>query len=86
MITEDRVETIMRQLVEDASDWTDETLLSCIDGWDSMVQINLMFALEQQLGVKFNGNEIFEFETVGDIKRFARANSTADPMRFTSRS
>jgi len=49
-------------------------MLDQIPGWDSMVQINLMFVLEQQMGVCFSGSEIFEFETFGQLKRFVASH------------
>jgi acyl carrier protein len=71
----DRLEEIIRQLVSDETfEFRDDTMLDQIPGWDSIVQINLMFALEQQLGVRFSGSEIFEFETVGQLKRFVASN------------
>ena len=81
----ERLEEIIRQLVSDETfEFRDDTMLDQIPGWDSIVQINLMFALEQQLGVRFSGNEIFEFETVGQLKRFVASNtSNAELSRKT---
>jgi acyl carrier protein len=77
MNVNERLEEIIRQLVnDDAFEFQDDTMLDQIPGWDSIVQINLMFALEQQLGVRFSGSEIFEFETFGQLKRFVAANAS----------
>lgn len=47
-----------------------DTAFEDIPGWDSMLQVNLMFGLEQELGVRFDSNEIFEFETLGALNDF----------------
>lgn len=72
MTIDDRLENIIRQLVGDYTlELADDSALEDLPGWDSITQINLMFAIEQQLGISFGGSEIFDFETVGQLKRFA---------------
>ena len=79
----ERLEEIIRQLVSDETfEFSDDTMLDQIPGWDSIVQINLMFALEQQLGVRFSGSEIFEFETVGQLKRFVASNVSGAELSY----
>ena len=81
MTIDDRLEEIIRQLVGDPTlELPDDAPLQDLPGWDSVVQINLMFALEQKLGISFNGSEIFEFETVGQLKRFAADRLPAKPL------
>jgi acyl carrier protein len=43
---------------DDAIALTDATTADDIDGWDSMMHINLIIALEKRLGVKFAAAEI----------------------------
>lgn len=49
---------------------TDETTSHDIEGWDSVVHINLMFSIEQAFGVQFNGNELAEMKNIGELKYF----------------
>ena len=87
MTIDDRLEEIIRQLVGDpALELPDDAALQDLPGWDSVVQINLMFALEQKLGISFNGNEIFEFETVGQLKRFAAEKLPPKPIAMKNTS
>lgn len=76
MKPEQRLESIIRQLVNnDAISLADDTPLETLPGWHSVVRISLMYALEQQTGVRFTGTDIFAFETIGQLKRFVAANS-----------
>jgi len=54
---------------------TDDTTPDSVPGWDSLVTVNLMFALEEQCGLRFTGNQIFEFQTVGELRNFIDKNS-----------
>ena len=49
---------------------TDETTADDIEGWDSVAHINLMFSIEQAVGVQFNGNELAELDNIGELKQF----------------
>ena len=67
----ERLEQVIQDLVNDPTlELANETRTEDIPGWDSMTQINLMFALEQEFGVRFAGDDIFAFETFGDLKNF----------------
>lgn len=48
----------------------DDTTAADIAGWDSLGHINLMFSLEEQFGVQFEGNQLAEFANVGELRRF----------------
>ena len=48
----------------------DDTTAADIAGWDSLGHINLMFALEGQFGVQFEGNQLAEFANVGELRHF----------------
>ena len=55
---------------------TDATSAQAIQGWDSVAHINLVFSIEQAFGDRFSGNEVAEFENIGEPKAFpARAAS-----------
>lgn len=46
---------------------TEETSSKDIDDWDSLAQINLVIAIEQQYKVKFNLEEISKLANVGEM-------------------
>jgi acyl carrier protein len=52
---------------------TDATTAADIDGWDSMMHINLIIALEKRFGLKFAAAEISgtksEDQNVGTLRR-----------------
>lgn len=47
---------------------TDELTAADVEAWDSVAHINLMFAIEQEFAVQFEGNQLAEFENVGALK------------------
>ncbi len=49
---------------------TPETTAKDVPGWDSLGQVNLMFAIEDQFGVQFAGNGLAEFPNVGALEAF----------------
>jgi acyl carrier protein len=49
---------------------TDETTAHDIPKWDSLTHINLMFSIEQEFGVRFNGNELAELKNIGELKAY----------------
>ncbi len=70
------LEEILRTLLaNDQLALSDDTIPESVPGWDSLVTVNLMFALEDQYGVRFTGNQIFEFGTVGELREFIDKNS-----------
>ena len=46
---------------------TDETTSDDIDDWDSLEHINLIAAVEQQFGIKFNMGQIVTMKNVGEM-------------------
>ena len=70
------LEEILRTLLaDDQLVLTDDTIPESVPGWDSLVTVNLMFALEEQCGVRFTGNQIFEFGTVGELRQYIDKNT-----------
>lgn len=55
---------------------TDETTASDIPEWDSLGHVRLMFSIEERFGVRFQGNELAEFQNVGQLERFLETNSS----------
>lgn len=48
-------------------DITPDTNLDDIEEYDSMTKLSLIVMMEDEFGVKLDGNEIKLFQTVGDI-------------------
>jgi len=44
-----------------------DTAAADIDGWDSIMQIHLLTAIESDFHIKFSIHEVIEFQNVGDI-------------------
>ena len=63
------MEVPVAQISEDSSPDT-------ITNWDSLRQLNLVFALEDAFGVKFLDDDIMSMQTVGQILQVLE-NSTA---------
>lgn len=40
-----------------------------VDGWDSLSHVNLILAVEQGFGIRFNQKELLTFKNVGDLLR-----------------
>lgn len=46
---------------------TDATCADDIEGWDSLEHINLIAAVEQEFGIKFNMGQIVSMKNVGEM-------------------
>ncbi|MBR4528859.1 MAG: acyl carrier protein [Lachnospiraceae bacterium] len=46
---------------------SDATTAADVKGWDSMEHINLIFAVENEFGLKFNIGEVNKFKNVGEM-------------------
>ena len=46
---------------------TPETTADDIEDWDSLEHINLVVAVENKFGIKFNMNEVTSFKNVGEM-------------------
>ena len=40
-----------------------------IEGWDSLNHVQIIFTLEQELGIQFNVREIQNLENIGDLEK-----------------
>jgi acyl carrier protein len=71
MTVHDRLEGIFRRVFADPGlALTRGTRAADIKGWDSLAHINLMFSIEQAFGVQFIGNQLAEFNDVGELLDF----------------
>lgn len=46
---------------------TPATTARDVDGWNSLANIRLMIAVEDEFGIKFNVGEFQEFRNIGDL-------------------
>lgn len=71
-------ETIQERLVDvlrsvfgdDELDVTDHTTAADVPEWDSLANINLLFALEEEFGVRFRDDEFSAMRNVGELRSF----------------
>lgn len=72
----ERLEEIFRAVLGDPSvRLEDATRAVDLPGWDSLAHINTMFAVENEFGVEFPGDEFARLETIGDLKAAVAAKS-----------
>ncbi len=59
---------VFRDVLDDESiTVNDDTTADDIDDWDSLEHINLIAAVEQQFGIKFNMGQIVTMKNVGEM-------------------
>ena len=64
----ERLNKVFRDIFDDESIVvTEETTSSDIEDWDSLEHINLVVAVEQEFGMKFNMNEVTTMKNVGEM-------------------
>lgn len=64
----ERLNNVFRDVFDDDSIKVNEkTTSSDIEDWDSLEHINLIVAVEQEFGIKFNMNEVISMTNVGDM-------------------
>jgi acyl carrier protein len=79
MTLHERLEELFREVFnDDELVLTDETTAADISGWDSVAHINLMFSIEQTFGVQFTGNQLAEFKSIGELKKFLAVKVSVD--------
>ncbi|MBR9808878.1 MAG: acyl carrier protein [Alphaproteobacteria bacterium] len=71
MSTETRLNEVFQTVfLDDDLELSDDMTAADVDGWDSLAHINLMFAIEQEFGFQFPGNELAELPNIGALKAF----------------
>ena len=64
----EKMNEVFRDVFEDDDiTVTDSTTAADIDGWDSLEHINLVNAIEQEFGIKFNMGQIVSMKNVGEM-------------------
>jgi len=68
MKTLDRVNEVFRNVFEDDELVVDAgTTASDVEGWDSLMHVTLIVALEKAFSVKFKSSEVAALENVGEL-------------------
>lgn len=66
----DRLNGVFRDVFDDESITVGEkTTAADIDGWDSLMHITLLGAVEDEFGISFNMKEVVKMKDVGDMVR-----------------
>ena len=64
----ERLNKVFRDVFDDESIVvTETTTANDIEDWDSLEHINLVVAVENEFGMKFNMNEVTTMKNVGDM-------------------
>ena len=64
----ERLNNVFRDVFDDESIVVKpETTSGDIEDWDSLEHINLIVAVEQEFGIKFNMNEVTTMKNVGEM-------------------
>lgn len=67
------IKSILSEITEKEWDISEDTQIS--DSWGSLVQMELVIALEQTYNTKFSINQITSMKTVRDIMEAVRENT-----------
>ena len=63
-----RLNEVFREaFMDDSVGVTPETTAADIPGWDSMMHVTLVVAIEEAFGVHFTSREVGAFRNVGDV-------------------
>ncbi len=64
----ERLNNVFRDIFDDETIVVkEETTSKDIEDWDSLEHINLVVAIEQEFGIKFNMNEVTSMKNVGEM-------------------
>lgn len=70
MTNDEKLRLLEETLEIEANTLTEETSLFDIEEFDSMAKLTLIVLCDDEFGKKLTGEQIREFETVGDILAF----------------
>jgi len=66
----DRVRRVFTEVFDDPTLRVDEgTTAADIADWDSVAQVKLVLAIEEEFGVRLSTDEVLAFQHVGDVVR-----------------
>lgn len=64
----ERLGPIFREIIGDHIELHDGLNANDTEAWDSLAHVNLMFAIEEEFGVRFGQDEMVELRDVGELK------------------
>lgn len=71
MTTMERLTEVFRTVFgDDELEVEDGLTADQVEDWDSLANVNLMFAVEEEFGVRFRDHEFGEFTDVGGLRRY----------------
>lgn len=66
--TLDRIERVVRGLLaNDDVVLTNDTRAADVPGWDSLMNINIVFGVEEEFGIRFSDDDLAGLNTVGEL-------------------
>ena len=76
MTLHERLEAVFQTVFnDDELTLADEMTARDIEGWDSITNINLMFSIEGEFGLQFEGAALAEFKNIGEMKRYLQEHA-----------
>lgn len=64
----ERLVPIFREAIGEHVQLHDGLTADATDGWDSLAHVNLMFAIEEEFGIRFGQDEMVDLQDVGELK------------------
>ncbi|MCT4600347.1 MAG: acyl carrier protein [Marinifilaceae bacterium] len=64
---EEITEIFKEELKDDSVELTRESTAADVDGWDSITNTNIVYAIEQKYSIRFKLREILKLKNVGDL-------------------
>lgn len=75
----ERILNVFREIFDnDQLQLTDATTAKDVPGWDSLAQVKLIIALEEEFSTTFTTREVAEMSCVGDLKAALRRRGFVD--------
>lgn len=73
----DRLNRVFQEVFEDDDiKITNDTTANDIEGWDSLMQITLVVAIEKEFSIRLNAAEVGKLENVGAMLKLIEAKIT----------
>ncbi len=73
----ERINGVFRDIFDDDSITVNaNTTADDIEDWDSLEHINLIVAIEEEFGMKFNMNEVTTMKNVGEMVEIIKVRAT----------
>jgi len=67
----DRLQQVFREIFADETlTISDATTAADVPGWDSLVHINLVYAIENEFGIQIEDERLASFKNVGEMQAY----------------